>query len=146
MKKIFFLLIAIFVCSCQTNKSNSTSILSYKTAHNYFVRNDYKIQEIVEKVITTKDEFNKFFENATFMGESGKPTPIDFSKENVIAILYQKTDDAVEIIPVKLEKSQTGECIYRYQVKIGDKRSFYVVPKLVIIVNKNIGKVTFKKE
>jgi hypothetical protein len=145
MKKAFFLLFIIFIYSCQTNKTNTTSILPYKTADHYFVKND-QINEFVEKVITSQVEFNQFFGEAAFMGKSGKPTPIDFSKENVIALIHPKTDKAVEISPVKLETIQTGETIYHYQVKVGEKRSFDVIPKLIIVVHKNVEKITFKKE
>lgn len=146
MKKAIFLLFIIFIHSCQTNKNNSTSVLPYKAVHNYFVKNNCEIPDFVEKVITTKDEFNKFFDEAAFMGNSGNPTPIDFSKENVIVLLHPETDREVEIIPIKLEKTQMGEVIYHYQMKTGEKRSFTVIPKLIIIVNKNIEKVTFKTE
>ncbi|MGK6341164.1 hypothetical protein ACMGDK_02930 [Chryseobacterium sp. DT-3] len=146
MKKAFFLLFIIFIHSCQTNKNNSTSVMPYKTAQHYFIKNNLQINEFVEKVITNQVEFNELFGEAAFMGKGGKPTPIDFSKENVIVLIHPKTDRAVEIIPVKLEKTQTGEAICHYQVKNGEKKSFATIPKLMIIVDKNVEKVTFKKE
>jgi len=129
MRKIFLLFLIIFIYSCRTNKNDAASAVPYKTVHNYFVKNTCEIPDVVEKVITTKDEFDKIFDAAAFMGKNGKPTPIDFSKENAIILLHPKTNKEVEIIPLKLEKKTGDEFIYRYHVKTGGERSGYANKK-----------------
>ena len=43
---------------------------------------------------------------ATVMGANGKPTPIDFNKQFVIAVINNETDISTSFTPIKLEKTE----------------------------------------
>ena len=94
-------------------------------AKNYFFKNDQVIPEYPK--ITTEEEFNKLFGMATTMGENGKPTAIDFTKQFVLAIVLPETDFATEINPVKVEE-KGDSLLYTYEVKTGEKQSFSIQP------------------
>ena len=72
---------------------------------------------------------------ATVMGENGKPTAIDFSKEFVLAIVLPVTDVATEIIPLKIEEKDKV-LDYCYEVKTGEKLSYEIRPCSIIILDK----------
>ena len=108
MKKILFafsVLLAIAACTNKPvtavdNNEESTEVV-FEVAKNYFFKNDQVIPEYPK--ITTEEEFTKLFGMATKMGEDGKPTAIDFTKQFVLAIVLPETDFATEINPVKVE-------------------------------------------
>ncbi|MDR4890633.1 MULTISPECIES: hypothetical protein [unclassified Chryseobacterium] len=151
MKKKLILLISSYIiwsCSAQTETNTFTihsSLIFYKIADNYFVKNNYDSKEFTEKVISTENEFNQIFDRASIMGEKGKPTPGDFSKENVMVLLHPATNRSVELIPLKLERNEEDQTVCYYKVRIGEQKGFERKPKLIIIVNKDIDKVLFKK-
>lgn len=151
MKKKFILLISsniIWSCNAQAETNTFTthsSLVFYKIADNYFVKNNYDIKGFTEKVISTENEFNQIFDKASFMGEKGKLTPVDFSKENVMVLLHPATNRSVEIIPLKLERNERDQTVYYYKVRIGEQKGFEMKPKLIVIVNKDIDKILFKK-
>ena len=140
MKKIefaFTMLLAIAAC---TNKpvtavedNEESSEVAFEVAKNYFFKNDQVIPEYPE--ITTEEEFNKLFGMATTMGENGKPTTIDFTKQFVLAIVLPVTDFATEINPVKVEE-KGDSLLYSYDVKIGEKQSFRIQPVSIIVLDK----------
>ena len=72
---------------------------------------------------------------ATTMGKDGKPTPIDFSKQFVLAIVLPVTDFATEINPVKVEE-KGDSLLYSYEVKTGEKQSYSIQPVSIIILDK----------
>ena len=130
MKKILFaftMLLAMVAC---TNKpatvvenNGESSEVAFEVAKNYFFKNGQVIPEYPK--ITTEEEFNKLFGMATTMGESGKPTAINFAKQFVLAIVLPETDFATEISPVKVEE-KGDSLIYTYDVKTGEKQSFTI--------------------
>ena len=140
MKKIllaFTMLLAIAAC---TNKSvtavgnnEESSEVAFEVAKNYFFKNDQVIPEYPK--ITTEEEFNKLFGMATTMGEEGKPTAIDFTKQFVLAIVLPVTDFATEINPVKVEE-KGDSLLYTYDVKTGEKQSFRIQPVSIIVLDK----------
>jgi hypothetical protein len=133
----FTMLLAMVAC---TNKPATTvedneesSEVAFEVAKNYFFKNDQVIPEYPK--ITTEEEFNKLFGMATTMGENGKPTAIDFTKQFVLAIVLQETDFATEINPVKVEE-KGDSLLYTYDVKTGEKQSFTIQPVSIIILDK----------
>ena len=140
MKKIllaFTMLLAIAAC---TNKSvtavgnnEESSEVAFEVAKNYFFKNDQVIPEYPK--ITTEEEFNKLFGMATTMGEEGKPTAIDFTKQFVLAIVLPVTDFATEINPVKVEE-KGDSLLYTYEVKSGEKQSFRIQPVSIVVLDK----------
>ena len=107
MKKIIFALAAIMALAACGNKQAATptsegnverSEVVFEVAKNYFFKNDQVIPEYPK--IVSEEEFTKLFGMATTMGEDGKPTAIDFTKQFVLAIVLPETDFATEINPV----------------------------------------------
>ena len=140
MKKILFaiaMLLTMTACtsnSTETTKSNEeTDEVVFEVAKNYFFKNDQQIP--ASPKITTEEEFNKLFGMATVMGEDGKPTSIDFTKQFVLAIVLPITDMAAEIHPVKVEV-KSDSLLYTYDVKTGEKQSFSIQPVSIIVLDK----------
>ena len=112
---------------------NAAEEVAFEVAKNYFFKNDQTIP--TSPKITTEEEFNNLFGMATTMGEDGKPTEIDFSKQFVLAIVLPVTDIATEITPVKLE-AKGDSLFYTYDVKTGEKQSFTIQPVSIIILDR----------
>ena len=140
MKKILFaiaMLLTITACTSNSTESDTnnkgTDEVAFEVAKNYFFKNDQQIPESPK--ITTEEEFNKFFGMATVMGEDGKPTSIDFTKQFVLAIVLPVTDTATEINPVKVEV-KSDSLFYTYEVKTGEKQTYSIQPVSIIILDK----------
>ena len=140
MKKILFaftMLLAMAACTDNSvsavENNGESSEVAFEVAKNYFFKNNQVIPETPK--ITTEEEFNKLFGMATTMGEEGKPTTIDFTKQFVLAIVLPLTDMATEISPVKLEE-HGDSLLYTYEIKTGEKLSFTIQPVSIIIIDK----------
>ena len=140
MKKILFAFTMLLAIAACTNKpmtavenNNESSEVAFEVAKNYFFKNDQVIPEYPK--ITTEEKFTKLFGMATTMGEDGKPTAIDFTKQFVVAIVLPITDFATEINPVKVEEKDDS-LLYTYEVKTGEKQSFSIQPVSIIILGK----------
>ena len=141
MRKIIFAfatLLAVVACTTKPTEAtvennNTAEEVAFEVAKNYFFKNDQTIP--TSPKITTEEEFNNLFGMATTMGEDGKPTEIDFSKQFVLAIVLPVTDIATEITPVKLE-AKGDSLFYTYDVKIGEKQSFSIQPVSIIILDR----------
>ena len=84
--------------------------VAFEVAKNYFFKNDQEIPSSPK--ITTAEEFGKLFGMATTMGNDGKPTEIDFTRQFVLAIVLPVTNLATEITPDRLEeKGDTLKCV-----------------------------------
>ena len=141
MRKIIFAfatLLAVVACTTKPTEAtvennNTAEEVAFEVAKNYFFKNDQTIP--ASPKITTEEEFSKLFGMATTMGEDGKPTEIDFTKQFVLAIVLPVTDIATEITPVKLE-AKGDSLFYTYDVKTGEKQSFTIQPVSIIILDK----------
>lgn len=128
----------------EKSMSSEGKSIAFKTAENYFINNSVK--ETVPVKITTQEEFDTYFGKAATMGENGKPTSIDFSKEYVIVIDHPTTDKKTEITPVSLEE-EANDLIFKYTVKEGENAGFSMHPFLMVIVdNNNSGNVLLRKQ
>lgn len=157
--KMIQLLLSLVVCAtaCQTKKettvqpkSDSEAIvgksdtLPFVIAQNYFVKNT--VEAIENPKIETDAVFNSYFGAATTMGNNGKPTAVDFTKEFAIAIVLPKTENATTIQPVVLKKDVNHSLVFEYKVAVGDKQSYTSHPFLLVLVDKKLdGKVLLKK-
>ena len=141
MRKIIFAfatLLAVVACTTKPTEAtvehnNAAEEVAFEVAKNYFFKNDQTIP--TSPKITTEEEFNKLFGMATTMGENGKPTEIDFTKQFVLVIVLPVTDIATEITPVKLE-AKGDSMFYNYDVKTGEKQSFSIQPVSIIILDR----------
>ena len=153
MKKIFIAFAALIALAACGNKQATTSTsegdganneVAFTVAKNYFFKrsaegrlqgkNDLNLLPASPK-ITSEEVFNKHFGMATTMGEDGKPTPIDFTKQFVLAIVLPVTDMATEVNPVKVEE-KGDSLLYTYKVKTGEKQSYSIQPISIIILDK----------
>ena len=140
MKKNLFAIAILFAIIACTNKpitivenNEGSTEVDFELAKNYFFKNNQVIPE--NPKIITEEEFNKLFGMATTMGENGKPTAIDFTKQFVLAIVLPVTDFATEIDPVKVEE-KGDSLLYTYEVKTGEKQTFSIQPVSIIILDK----------
>ena len=140
MKKVllaFAVLLGLVACTANKATSAEKSVVSsevpFTVAEHYFFNKGQDIP--VNPKITSEELFKQLFGMATVMGENGKPTKIDFSKQFVLAVVLPVTDINTEINPVKVEEK--GDTLfYHYDVKTGEKQSFSIQPLSIIILDK----------
>ncbi len=140
MKKVLLAFAVLLgLVACTTNKATSaeksvvSSEVPFTVAEHYFFNKGQDI--LVNPKITSEELFKQLFGMATVMGENGKPTEIDFSKQFVLAVVLPVTDINTEITPVKVEEK--GDTLfYHYDVKTGEKQSFSIQPLSIIILDK----------
>ncbi len=114
--------------------------IPYTVAEHYFVRND--LSALPPEKIVSENDFNANFGMAAIMGDNGMPTKIDFKRQYVISVTLPETNIHTEIVPVGLKKADDGKIIFSYQIKLGGKLTYTMVPSLLIIVDrKHDGKV-----
>ncbi|MBP5487422.1 MAG: hypothetical protein J6Y06_07345 [Bacteroidales bacterium] len=130
MKKILLLLLAaISLVSCKTMEE-----VPFVEMKNYYFRNDAKIPEDIR--IDSQEMFESLFGTAAFMGEGGEPTPVDFSREIVLAVVNPVTDVATELTPVSLVKE--AKClVLTYKEITGTKQSWSMQPVLLVKVDRS---------
>ena len=130
MKKVVFLfsMIMCLFTSCSSNKD----LVDYTEARNYFHRNDAAIPHDLK--ITSQAEFDIQFSAAAFMGEKGKVTKIDFSKEFVIAKVLPVTDKETILKPIKLVGNGKDKLQLFYSLKEGKQQSYFTQPMFILIV------------
>lgn len=117
-----------------------TENIPYTLAKNYFVKNTFT-GELANPKISSETEFNAVFGMATTMGAEGKPTPIDFTSQFVIAVIPSKSDTSAIVNPDDLSKTG-NEILLKYSITKGEKQSFVSQPYLLLVVdNKYSGEV-----
>ena len=135
----FATLIVLAACSqkptatADTGNKGDISGIAFEVAKNYFFKNNQEIPSSPK--ITTAEEFGKLFGMATTMGEDGKPTEIDFTKQFVLAIVLPVTNLATEITPVRVEE-QGDTLYYYYDAKTGEAQSYSTQPMSLIILDR----------
>ena len=141
MKYTGLVFVFITLAACCNNQAaipveegETNDEVAFEVAKNYFYKNDLDVLPASPK-ITSEEAFNKFFGMATTMGENGKPTPIDFTKQFVLAIVLPVTDYDTEINPEKVEEKD-NVLLYTYKVKTGEKQSYSIQPISIIILDK----------
>lgn len=130
------LLALLAVVSCRSAKESAPATpISYTEARNYFVRND--VQHFGEMQITTQEQFDSTFGAAAYMGQGGQPTPIDFSRQMVLAVTCEPVNRQVSLVAVSLSASADGTLTIVYRKKVGDARlSYTATPCLVVVADK----------
>lgn len=159
IKSIFTLAIisSLIITSCNTtsNKNNNepkntnTSVsdndIPFVEAHNYYVKNTYVGDQLSNPKITTQKDFEDIFGMATTMGNDGKPTEIDFSKQYVIAII-DKITDKLNTLKISSLKQKDSKIVLTYEFKEGKKLSYSIQQFILLIVdNKYQGEVIIEK-
>jgi hypothetical protein len=119
----------------KTGKPAAGKTLPYVIAQNFFVKNTFQQGMLKNPKITSQMQFEEIFGAGAFMGENGKPTMVDFSKQYVIAVIPATTQNSVTLSAVSLK--QSGKTIiFTYAYKEGAKQTFTSQPSLIIVVDK----------
>lgn len=153
MVVIFLSVCCMAGCGRQVTKNSSMRInaseiteavyddgIPYIVAENYFVKNN--LEALPPEKIVSKTDFNANFGMAATMGDNGMPTKIDFKHQYVISVTLPETNIHTEIVPKGLKKDDDGRIIFSYQIKLGDKLTYTMIPSLLIVVDRKYeGKV-----
>lgn len=127
----------------ENQKSNPMTGIAFTVAKNYFVRND--AGKLDNPKIETAEAFRQLFGMAATMGKNGRPTPIDFTRQYVIAVLLPETNRTTTIEPVSLRKDAKGEITLTYKIVVGQEQSYTTIPNLIIVVDRSeTGNITLK--
>lgn len=151
---------AVLLVSCSPGSRNtagpapSTSGLEqsagkeipYTLARNYFLNNTFQAGDLASPVIRSQAEFEEYFGTARTMGPEGKPTPVDFSTQYVIAVIGAETSYKTTLSVRRLSK-ENDRIILRYQITRGEKMSAVIQPVLLLVISREYtGDVVLKEE
>ncbi|MBO6081508.1 MAG: hypothetical protein J6P46_00610 [Bacteroidales bacterium] len=129
MKRVLLFLASIMaLVSCK-----GPSDVPYTELDHYYFKNGQDIPG--NPKLDTEEAFASLFGMAPVMGESGKPTPIDFSKEFVIAVVCPVTEYHTELDPESL-RMENGELVFTYTEAVGEKQSWSMQPILLVKVSR----------
>jgi len=105
----------------------------YKEAERYFLRNDADPRKAPVQ-IESRAEFERWFGMAAVMG--GQPTPVDFGRQFVIAVVLPETNRSTEIHPGSL--TDAGETLQlEYTVSTApEENSWTQVPVSLLVVDR----------
>lgn len=136
MKTIQLLFISLILLSCDSAKPGKGIMnldVPFIEAKNYFVRNDLADQDQIK--FETQQEFDAVFGMATTMGELGKPTPIDFSKQFVIAQIEDPSYETVNLKPISIHKNADIVEV-KYRKVIGAQQSYQTQSAMILIIDR----------
>ena len=102
----------------------------------YFFKNGQEIPD--DPKIDSEEEFSALFGMAAVMGKDGMPTPVDFSKGFVIAVVKPVTDQFTELSPVSLQMSG-GELVFTYSETTGERMTWSMQPLLLVKADRRYG-------
>ncbi|SDG10970.1 hypothetical protein [Epilithonimonas hungarica] len=145
-KLISYIVLLLILINCNSSVKSGDSTLNekvpYKEAKNYFVKNN--IDAVIDSPkFETQQEFDKVFGMATTMRENGKPTPIDFSKEFVVAQIEDPSTQSIELKPVSIRKNSNVLEI-KYKRIAGENQSYTTQTAMILIIDrKSEGDINF---
>ena len=133
--ELYKLLFLILIISGSNSKAQDA--VPYQLAKNYFVNNTYPDKNIHAVKISSSKEFNEIFGMATTMGNEGKPTEINFTKNFAIAVIDAVSTDT-EIITIESLTDERKKLNLRYNVikKTVPNSASFRVAKILIISKK----------
>ena len=115
----------------------------YSELDHYFFKNGQDVPD--NPKIDSEEAFATLFGMATVMGESGKPTPVDFDKEFVIAVVKPVTENETELEPESL-RMEKGELVFTYDESVGERQSWTMRPVLLVKVSREYDAETVRVE
>lgn len=125
--------------------TTTSNKVPYVLGENYFVNNN--VDNSIPVKIKSSEDFEKYFGMATTMGDKGKPTQIDFSKQYVIAVVKPVTDTLTIMKPVSLKKDKNGNIVFTYKIKRKGKQSYSMRPMLLLVIDRQYdANVVLKEE
>ena len=129
MKRILLFLASIMALVSCKGPSN----VPYTELDHYYFKNGQDIPG--NPKLDTEEAFASLFGMAPVMGESGKPTPVDFGEEFVIAVVCPVTEYHTELDPESL-RMENGELVFTYTEAVGEKQSWSMQPILLVKVSR----------
>ncbi len=118
--------------------------IEYQIINNYFVKNTVKKGQ--KRKIENQKEFDALFGAAATMGKDGKPTAIDFKKQNVIAIIGNTTNYNTSYEITGVAMGAMGTVVVSYKTNKGAKMTYTIRPFTAVTIDKNLtGKIIFKE-
>lgn len=148
--KIFFalsLLVAAAWCvGCASSGRADSSGVSYTEVRNYFFLTGGVVP--ADAKVTTRKQFDATFGAAAVMGKDGEPTPIDFKRQFVIAVVKPETAYATELVPVSLKQTE-DDLTLCYRCLTGQaRRPFTIRPMMMLLVDRRYAgrKVTLVEQ
>lgn len=118
--------------------------IEYQIINNYFVKNTVKKGQ--KRKIENQKEFDALFGAAATMGKDGKPTAIDFKKQNVIAIIGNTTNYNTSYEITGVAMGAMGTVVVSYKTNKGAKMTYSIRPFTAVTIDKNLtGKIIFKE-
>lgn len=121
------------VATAEAAKKDGGTV-AYTVLRNYFHNNDAPMPQ--SPLITTQKEFDAQFGMAAFMGKDGQPTPVNFRRQAVLAIVLPVTDKATDIDSVSVTVTGKNELTLAYTVHEGVERSFSIQPIQLMAIDK----------
>ena len=108
--------------------------IPFTVADRYFVNNT--VTTIESPKITFREEFDNLFGMAATMAENGQPTPIDFTKQFVIAVIKPESNLETTLTPISLQTDGNHKVVFTYRFEQGREMSYTTKPCLLIVVDK----------
>lgn len=126
------------VTNTNAKEKNTDSEVDYILAKNYFVNNDILDTQLQKEfVITTREEFEKYFSPAAFMGEEGQPTQIDFDKQACLCIIMPQSDIQSTLIPLSIHKTKDNTLRFDYRFVLGKRVSYFLRNCMIAVIDKD---------
>ena len=129
MKRVLLFLACLAALASCKGPSN----VPFTELDHYFFKNGQDIPD--HPKIDSESVFSGLFGMASVMGKDGQPTPVDWDKEFVIAVVNPVTDHATELTPESLSM-ENGELVFTYNEHIGEKQSWSMQPVLLVKVDR----------
>ena len=118
--------------------------IEYQIINNYFVKNTVKKGQ--KRKIENQKEFDALFGVAATMGKDGKPTAIDFKKQNVIAIIGNRTNYKTSYEIKGIAMGAMGVVVVTYKTNKGTKMTYSIRPFTAVTIDKDLtGKIIFNE-
>ena len=109
-------------------------LITYTQGKNYFIKNTFPEGTALLK-ITSTNELEKVMGYATTMGKDGKPTEIDFTKQQALVIIFPESNGNSYELKSVLQTELGIEVGYKKTYKKTSHTSRYY---LMAIIDKNI--------
>jgi ecotin len=118
--------------------------IEYQNIKNHFVKNTVKKGQ--KRKIENQKEFDALFGTAAIMGAEGKPSPIDFKRQNVIAIIGKTSNYNTSYEITGVAMGAMGAVVVSYKTIKGTKMSYSIRPFTAVTIDKNLtGKIIFNE-
>ena len=131
---VLTLVLSVCACCATVPAPQGVQSVPFRELNNYFVRNHFP-PEGAQVVMTAQDDFAKIFGMAAFMGPKGRPTPIDFEQELVLAVIAPPLKQACRFAVREVVKGEHS-LVFRYTQTFGEPLTYTIRPCLLIAIPK----------